>query len=237
MSEIRATKILIRVNKSFVSMSSATERAEWVVWTFENRRSESARSRYQFVTYSKFPKSRLWVNDLVKDVAKTAKFRYDLKVDEFYLLMFRAPAQSYGSGEIRAWFKVRVKDNNGKYNVEIRQAQFAGEDAKWANYEWHYGLDPFRFQKPPALAPKSPDPASKGSMFSGSGVAHRQYSKTARLWYTHEATPHYPKTATKYYSKLPTRRAGLPSVLPSFSSASRSRKIGPRKVYRDQPAF
>ena len=184
-----------------------------------------------------FPTSRLWVEDLVKDVARTAKLRYQLKTNKFFVVLFEAPAQSYGQGDIRAAFNVEIHNwCKPSEDVEIKYATFAGDDSKIANFEWNYGMDPMKMPKAPSLAPKSPDPA-KTSMFPG-GIAHHQYPKVSRLSYARrQATHHYAKIPTKYYGKIETRRIGLPSVLPSFSSIRKPRMIGSRKARRDDVSY
>ena len=80
-------------------MANQELKATWYSLTFESRRSEHKRTRFEFVTYSRYPMSRLWVEDEVESVAKTAKFRYELKSNDFFILMYLAPEHDYGMGD------------------------------------------------------------------------------------------------------------------------------------------
>ena len=217
--------------------------ASWYAWTYDSARSESKRSRYYHTTYSKYPTNRFWVEDLVKDVAKTAKFRWEFKTNEFFILLYKSKSEArYGLGELTGQFKVRIHSwgNRGE-DVEIKSAMFVGSDSKWANFEWQYGGDPLKLPRPPLLAPTTPD-VLKTSMFGGGGVAHHQYPRVVHVSHLHRDTPEahymYAKVANMSYGHQEARRLGLPSALPTFSMAggkAKSKKA--TKAFQSKPTY
>jgi len=215
------------------------ELARWVAWTYDSTRSEAKRSRFYTVTRSKYPQNRFWVEDLVKDIAKTAKFRWLFKTNEFFILLYKTKSrQGYGVNELAGQFKVKIH-NWGKAGeeVEIRSASFVGPDAKWANFEWQYGGDPLKLPRPPPLAPKTPD-VLKTSMFGGGGMAHHMYPKFAHFSYAREAHHEYAREANLWYGHQESRRLGLPSALTSYSMAGGIKKTKKAtKAYAQEPTY
>jgi hypothetical protein len=219
------------------------EIASWHVWTYDSTRSEAPRSRLRHVYHTKYPTNRFWVEDLVKDAAKTAKFRYDFKTNEFYILLYKTQVeQGYGLGELAAQFKVKVH-NWGEVgeDVEIKSASFVGPDSKWANFEWQNGGDPMKLPRAPPLAPTTPD-VMKTSMFGGGGMAHHMYPRVQHISRLHLETPGahhmYAKVANKSYGHLSSRRLGLPSALPTFSmAAGKDKAKRSAKVSAEKPAY
>ena len=119
--------------------------AAWYLWSMESQRKEwrakHPRSRYYFVTYSRYPHSRAWLLDLLKDAAKTAVFRYGIGTRSFFMLLYQMPAKKrYGGMELRAAFKIEMyEQGDPRGDIEVKSASFFGDDAKLANYEWRYG--------------------------------------------------------------------------------------------------
>lgn len=214
--------------------------ALWYVWTYESRSSEKARSRYHFVARSRYPTNRFWVEDMVKDVAKTGKFRYAIKTDRFFVVMFMTEnIKRYGMGDLSAHFKIRIKSPEmADYEVTIEAASFLGPDARIANYEWRYGRDPYKVQRAPTLVPGTPDP-SRSSMFGGGGMIHHQYPRVMHSSYARQrlSSHHYPATSGRWYAHLEARRLGLPSALPSFSTADKEKARRAAKAGKEDPSY
>jgi hypothetical protein len=182
------------------------------------------------------------VEDLVKDAAKVAKFRYQLIKNEFWILMFMTQGQQrHGRDERTAHFRVKIKEPPGRdYNVEILTAVFLGPEARVANYEWRAGLFPQSLNRPPTLVPGRPD-VLKTSMFGG-GTAHHQYPRVVHVSHLrrdHLFKHQYPHESNRWYGHLQTetRRLGLPSALPSFSSAIKNRLAKSIKAQEDKPTY
>ncbi|MDG6904602.1 MAG: hypothetical protein JRN20_02320 [Nitrososphaerota archaeon] len=216
--------------------------ASWYVWTYDSTRSEAKRSRFRHVTFSRFPHGRLWTKDLVVDVAKTGRFRYDIKTPVFFVLMFLTNSSDrYSQGELRGVFKVRIHNHGDFEDVEIVSASFGGPDGKFRMYDWQMGEDPWKFPEPPPLAPAPPD-ITKGPMFGG-GIVHHMYPRVVHPSYMRrEHMPghrQYAKVATKSYAHLQTqtRKMGLPSALPSFSSVDRSRQKRAGRLRKITPSY
>jgi hypothetical protein len=213
----------------------------WYAWTYDSTRSEAARSRYYHAAFTKYPQNRFWVEDLVKDVAKTAKFRYQFKTNEFYVLLYMRKSKArYGLGELTAQFKVQLHQTD-RLDVEIKSAVFVGLDSKWANFEWQYGGDPMKLPRRPLLAPTTPD-VLKTSMFGGGGMAHHQYPRVVHVSHVHPDTPDahhmYAKQANKSYGHQEARRLGLPSALPTFSMASgKAKSKKATKAFPQKPTY
>lgn len=221
-------------------------------WTYESTRSEKPRSRFYFATRSKYPTNRLWVEDLVRDAARTVKIHRDFKSNEFFLFLYQAKSQSrYGKGIPVAVFKVKLSKRvevqgdlvlNRLDEVEIKSATFIGQDSKLANYEWQYGIqDPLHFPRRPLLAPKTPDVLSKGSMFAGAGgTAHHQYPRVSHVSHLDLEKPYpqqYPHLSNRWYGHIEARRSGRPTALPAFSSHSRSRRQMASKGAQERPTY
>jgi hypothetical protein len=215
------------------------EIAKWVAWTYDSTRSEAARSRRYTVTRSKYPTNRFWVEDLVKDVAKTAKFRWQFRTNEFFILLYKTkPREGYGVIELAGQFKVKIHNwCKAGEDVEIKSASFVDPEAKWANFEWQYGGDPLKMPEPPPIAPATPD-VLKTSMFGGGGMAHHQYPHFPHHSYAKVAHHEYAKVANKWYGHQESRRLGLPSALSSYSMASgmkRTKKA--TKAFEQKPTY
>lgn len=212
------------------------EQTEWQLWVKESRRSEHPRSRFYHIKYSRYPQNAFWLRDMAIDAAKTGAFRYDLHTRKFDLILRQtAPKKRYGGKEIRVWLKVRIRPDG---EVEFpSDPQFFGADAKLASYEWRYGSDPLKMPRLPLLFPGSPD-ILKSSLFSGPGVIHKQYPK---VYYPKKLSVpvfhQHPHASSHWYGNPETRRTGLPSALPKFSTAGRTRSIKPRKVRREEPTY
>jgi hypothetical protein len=208
------------------------------LWAYESTRkdwiSEHPRERHYHVKNAIYPQNRFWMKDLVEDSAKTAKFRYLIEAEEFWIVVYKLPPKKrYGKKELMAAFRVQMRDMD---NIEIKKSPyFYGPDAKLWNYEWKFGGDPYKMPHLPVLAPGSPDVVNS-SLFAGPGVIHKQYPKSyypTRVAFTH----HYPHRSFRLYGNPQTRRMGLPSALPKFSTAGRFGKVLPRKVRREQSVY
>jgi hypothetical protein len=217
------------------------ETARWIAWTYDSTRSEAQRSRRYTVTFSKYPKNRFWVEDLVKDVAKTAKFLWEFRTNEFFILLYKTESRA-SLGELAAQFKVALH-NWGKWgeDVEIESAVFVGPDAKWANFEWQHGGDPLKLPRPPKLAPTTPD-VLKTSMFGGGGAAHHMYPRVQHVSRLHRDVPGahhmYAKVANKWYGHQESRRLGLASALPTFSMAGGKEKTRKAtRAFAEKPTY
>ena len=127
----------------------AEDIASWYAWTYDSTRSEAKRSRFYNCNRSKYPTNRFWIEDLVKDIAKTAKFRWQFKTNEFFILLYKTKSRKRYGGELAAQFKVKIHNwGKAREEVEIKSAVFVGPDSKWANFEWQYRRGSLKLPRP-----------------------------------------------------------------------------------------
>lgn len=207
-----------------MSESEEEATAAFYSWTYEAIGIKSPRSRYQFVSYTTYPMSALWMKDLVLDAARMSRFMYDIKSVEFYILMFRMQARARYKLEPVGAFKIRVSAGE----PEIRAAAISGEDGKVLNYDWKYSRDPYDFPSPPNLTPPTPDPI-KSPMFSGHSLL--QYPRTLHSSYKPRQVLHlYPMRALMYGCAFTrAKRTGMPippAILGTNIRPIKSRRLG-----------
>jgi hypothetical protein len=215
--------------------------ASWYLWSLESKRTqwkqEHRRSRFYHVKYSRYPQNVFELEDQVKDVAKVAVFRYDIGARLFYLeLCITSGTKRYGGLELTAFFKIQMHGDFNQGEIEIKNTNFYGPNAKLWNYAWRYRTDPYKMPFLPQLVPGEPDIVSS-PMFSSLGVIHKQYPKMSIHHYRQGGLHHYPHFSTHWYTPGDARREGLPSALPKFSSAGPGKRWKASKLRKREAAL